>query len=195
MGVFISINFLLYVKIARYKYNMLHSAYMKEEQNEKEISSKKIIVTAIVFFLIGFGAAWLFTKPAEAPDYKNNIDEVVENKDVSTGINTLEVNDQKNSSTVSIVSVKLQNPGWVAIHDDVDGTPGNILGAAWFPKGENSGMVELLRDTEPEKTYFAVLHNDDGDKKFDHTIDVPLMNASNAVILVKFTTTDNQAIQ
>lgn len=170
---------------------------MKEEQNKNEMGSKKVVLTAIIFFLIGFGAAWLYTKPAEAPNYNDvSNDKIVgDQKNTSDGINALEVDDQKSGSTVVVKSVKLENPGWVAIHDDIDGVPGNILGAAWFPKGENSGTVELLRNTEKEKTYLAVLHNDDGDKKFDHKIDVPLMDASNKVIMVKFTAMEEPITQ
>ena len=174
---------------------MVHSAYMKEEQTKKEFGSKKVVLTAVVFFLIGFGAAWIYTKPAEAPSSNQSEEELTGTNIPSMGLNAIEVDDQKVGSTVSIKSVKFENPGWVAIHDDVDGKPGNILGAAWFPKGQNSGMVELLRNTEQGKTYFAMLHHDDGDKKFDHKIDMPLTDASGTIIMVKFMTTENPAVQ
>ncbi|TSC52441.1 MAG: hypothetical protein LiPW41_211 [Parcubacteria group bacterium LiPW_41] len=167
---------------------------MKEENNKNESGSKRVVLTAVVFFLIGFGAAWMFAKPAEAPTSEVK-DEVVETKIPSMGSNAIEVDDQKIGMTVSLKSVKFESAGWVAIHDDNGGTPGNILGAAWFPSGENSGAVELLRSTESGKTYFAMLHNDDGDKKFDHKIDVPLTDASSTIIMVKFMASDTPAVQ
>lgn len=173
---------------------MVHSAYMKEENNKNETGSKKVVLTAIVFFLIGFGAAWMFAKPAEAPA-DDTREEVVDTAIPSMGTNAIEVDDQKVGSTVSLKSVKFENAGWVAIHDDKEGTPGNILGAAWFPSGENSGLVELLRNTESGKTYFAMLHNDDGDKKFDNKIDVPITDASGTIIMVKFMASETPAVQ
>ena len=174
---------------------MVHSAYMKEENNKNESGSKKVVLTAIVFFLIGFGAAWMFAKPVEAPKDETNEQEVIGDAIPLMGSNAIEVDDQKIGSTVSIKSVKFERAGWVAIHDDLDGTPGNILGAAWFPSGENSGAVELLRNTENGKTYFAMLHNDDGDKKFDNKIDVPLTDASSTIIMVKFMASETPAVQ
>lgn len=174
---------------------MVHSAYMKEENNKNESGSKKVVLTAIAFFLIGFGISWVFSKPAEAPTSDTNEQEVIDGNIPSMGSNAIEVDDQKVGSAVVIKSVKFERAGWVAIHDDVNGTPGNILGAAWFPSGENSGAVELLRNTESGKTYFAMLHNDDGDKKFDHKIDVPLTDASSTILMVKFMATETPAIQ
>jgi len=174
---------------------MVHSAYMKEENNKNELGSKRVVLTAIVFFLIGFGAAWMVAKPVEAPKEDTSEQETIENNIPLMGSNAIEVDDQKVGPTVSIKSIKFERAGWVAIHDDLDGVPGNILGAAWFPSGENSGAVELLRNTGDGKTYFAMLHNDDGDKKFDHKIDVPITDASSTIIMVKFMTSETPAIQ
>lgn len=191
---FIYDKFSLCVKLAGQEYNLVYSAYMKEEQTKKECGSKKVVLTAIIFFLIGFGASWLYLKPAQAPSAQDE-EASAELNIPSMNVNAIEVDDQKVGSTVSVKSVKFENPGWVAIHDDADGKPGNILGAAWFPKGENSGIVELLRDTEQGKTYFAVLHNDDGDREFNHKIDLPLTDASGTIIMVKFMAAENPATQ
>lgn len=167
---------------------------MKEENNKNESGSNKVVLAAIVFFLIGFGTAWMFAKPVEAP--VDEVKEEVVNANIPLmSVNTVEVDDQKVGSTVFLKSIKFENAGWVAIHDNNEGVPGNILGAAWFPSGENSGLVELLRNTENGKTYFAMIRSDDGDKKFDNKIDVPITDASGAIIMAKFMTSETQAAQ
>lgn len=91
--------------------------------------------------------------------------------------------------TVALDQVVLSKPGWVAIHDDVNGTPGRILGAKLFDSGKSNGYVELLRATVPGTSYFAVLHNDDGNyKNFNVKTDTILKNESGAIIMTKFTT-------
>lgn len=78
------------------------------------------------------------------------------------------VGDQAGGKTVTITSVSLPSSGWVAVHEDATGRPGKILGAQRFSKGTHAkGVVELLRATENGKTYYAMLHDDDGDRTFD----------------------------
>jgi hypothetical protein len=60
---------------------------------------------------------------------------------------------------------------WIAIRDNVNGKPGNILGARLFGKGSREGSIELIRATEVGKSYFAVVHNSNGDQKFDSKAD------------------------
>ncbi|MBA3550979.1 hypothetical protein H0W32_02105, partial [Patescibacteria group bacterium] len=49
--------------------------------------------------------------------------------------------------------------------------------------------VDLLRNTENGKSYFAVLHTDDGNyKNFNAQTDIILKNVKGEMIMVKFTT-------
>ncbi len=108
---------------------------------------------------------------------------------VIEGDNGVIVQDQSAGNKVDVAQVVLKTPGWVAIHDDVNGQPGRILGAKLFDSGKLNGNVELLRNTENGKSYFAVLHTDDGNyKSFNAQTDTILKNAQGEMIMVKFTT-------
>lgn len=104
-----------------------------------------------------------------------------------TGKNTLDVSDQLAGSLVNLSSVALNEQGWVAIHEDADGEPGWILGATLVFAGErNNVAVELLRPTLAGKTYYAMLHHDDGDKMFDIKKDLPIKDSTGSVLMMKF---------
>lgn len=89
----------------------------------------------------------------------------------------LSVKEQIPGDVVLVDRVVMEKAGWVAIHDDLGGQPGNILGAYYLPAGEHSGqLVPLLRGMKDETSYIAVIHNDDGDKVFDYKLDLPRLN-------------------
>ena len=93
--------------------------------------------------------------------------------------------DQAAGSTVS-VSVNASKPVWVVVHEDSEGAPGSILGAQLFATGSHEGVVDLLRGTEIGQEYYVMLHSDDGDRKFDYKKDLPVKDATGAVIMHGF---------
>ncbi|MEK7099358.1 MAG: hypothetical protein AAB916_02480 [Patescibacteria group bacterium] len=105
---------------------------------------------------------------------------------ISAGISTVSADNQAAGNMVSL-TVKAEKDIWVAIHEDKAGKPGNILGAQLFTKGTHTGKVELLRPTTAGMKYYAMLHADNGDKKFDHAVDMPLMASTGGVIADEFT--------
>lgn len=104
----------------------------------------------------------------------------------SSGKNSVNVPDQLAGRMVKVASVSLEKTGWIVIHEEREGIPGNILGARRFSAGSGSGDIELLRATNEGKVYYAMVHSDDGDSAFDFKKDVPLSDASEAPIMVKF---------
>ncbi|MFA6536007.1 MAG: hypothetical protein WC250_03635 [Candidatus Paceibacterota bacterium] len=146
---------------------------------DEKKSNGKYVVIAVVAFLVGFGSAWLWlTKsPAGVAIVGDKTSGKVENK---TGLeitgNSIVVGDQVAGISASIDSVKVEKTSWVAIHEDNNGAPGNILGAQLFEAGEHSGSVELLRGMLPAKTYYAMIHTEDGDRAFDPKKDLPLID-------------------
>jgi len=100
----------------------------------------------------------------------------------------LSVSGQSAGNSVSIDSLKLTaEKTWVAIHEDSEGAPGNILGAKRFRPEDASGTILLLRNTEAGKTYHAMLHTDDGDDIFDQNKDMPTLE-NNTPVMVSFST-------
>jgi len=98
--------------------------------------------------------------------------------------NKVIVSDQLAGNMVKIESVSLTFDGWVAVHEDINGQPGNILGAQRFDAGSYSGgQVELARASVTGGKYYVMLHTDDGDKMFDHKLDLPFMENGLAVMI------------
>ena len=112
----------------------------------------------------------------------------------STGHNSISVEDQEPGSSVTIQSLTLGMNGWVVIHDDREGMPGHILGARRFNAGTYTGQnAELLKQTEEGKVYYAVLHADDGDRKFDYRVDLPIKDDIGNMVLMRFVATAQPA--
>lgn len=96
--------------------------------------------------------------------------------------------DDQPAGITATVTVTFDKSMWIAIHEDANGMPGKILGAQMFAKGTHTGAVDLLRPTEGERKYYAMVHTDDGDRKFDQKKDMPAKNADGAAIMHAFMT-------
>ncbi|HEY4486436.1 MAG TPA: hypothetical protein VJB70_01750 [Candidatus Paceibacterota bacterium] len=106
----------------------------------------------------------------------------------ASGRNVLVIAPQAAGNTVVISLAALSVDGWIAIHEDAGkGQLGIILGARKFSVGDYFGEpIELLRETDGGRTYFAVLHRDDGDENFNHVTEVPYINVSGDAIKEQF---------
>ena len=93
------------------------------------------------------------------------------------------VNNQRPGGTVAIASMTLSKKSWVAIKD----SKGVILGAGLFQANETSGVVPLLRGTQPGQTYEAVIYVDTTDKVFDWHQDQLVVSAGGAPVSAMFT--------
>ena len=97
------------------------------------------------------------------------------------------VSDQTAGTLVAIGAVDMSVNGWVVVHEDRDGAPGNILGAQRFDAGSyTGGQVELLRATVAGGKYYVMLHQDNGDKMFDHILDLPYKSSESAYVMATF---------
>ena len=60
--------------------------------------------------------------------------------------------------------VKTDGPGWIAIREDNGGSPGDVIGSAFIPEGEDRDIdIMLTRDAVDGETLHAVIHVDDGE--------------------------------
>ncbi len=92
------------------------------------------------------------------------------------GKNAIYVAEQKPSKTVTVAAVRLNQPGFVVIHEDAAGVPGAVLGASvLLPVGDvkNIPPLPLSRETKDGDMIYAMLHIDDGDGIFDLIRDAP----------------------
>jgi len=148
------------------------------------IFNQKWITSFVIGIVVGSGAAWLWlsdTPPVEI----NDTVEITQ----SEKIFAIVVADQNAGIEVHIKEVTLQKTGWVAIHESQNGSPGTVLGAQLFNAGKQSGTVDLLRGTAPGSVYYAVLHDEDGDRAFNLRKDLPLSDSMGNPIMAEFRTT------
>lgn len=183
------------------------------------IGYSTLAIVFVIAFLLGYGtSARLVMRPAGelVSEEENEMSEgevAVEQKEsivgeetslessmakislsLGTGINTVSADSQPAGNTVS-VAVKLEKETWVAVHEEAAGKPGRILGAQLFTAGTHFGKVDLLRGTVVGGKYYAMLHADDGDRKFDLAKDQPLVTGAGAAITDEFTATAGAAVQ
>ncbi|MGM0629297.1 MAG: DUF7282 domain-containing protein [Patescibacteria group bacterium] len=104
---------------------------------------------------------------------------------------SIEVADQEAGDAVFVSDMDLTESRWIVVHEDRDGELGNILGARLFPATANDGSVNLLRETEEGKSYYAVLYKvaereKDKGRRFDASRDVPLIKEGGEMKKVLF---------
>ena len=171
------------------------------EQEANKSFAVAIIITFVIAFWIGFFVGWLITGRAVTPASPQSSAQEEESSlpsvfSVPGGENSIEAADQSASNHVRVAAVTLTEEGWIVIHEDRDGAPGNILGAAWLPAGVYQEKdIELLRATETGKRYYAMLHREgkgETELATEHTFDIerdmPLQDARGTVIMASFET-------
>lgn len=100
--------------------------------------------------------------------------------------NRLIMSPQRPGNSVIIDEVGLQNPGYVVIHEDNNGEPGKVLGRSGLLSAGDKQDLVIRVGLAPNKSYVAVLHDDDGNKTFDVLKDLPIMSAQAAPVMVQF---------
>ena len=102
----------------------------------------------------------------------------------SNELNIVETEAQKPGDTVTIPRVLLASPGFVMIHESVNGQTGPIVMTGdYLPAGESTDVVvETGRVTRSGEEFFAMLHVDDGNGSYDNPgIDPPIVQGGTIV--------------
>jgi len=100
--------------------------------------------------------------------------------------NLLKVSDQNAGYAVIVQNAQVADTDWVAVQEEKQGMPGNVLGAARFVDGARMGTVELLRQTIPGKTYFVSIYKDEGNSSFSKSGDVQVKDPDGRALYVSF---------
>lgn len=171
-------------------------------------NNQKVLISALVGFIVGAAAVWVWSVAMTPQQNAQELgqDEEVREETESEGELTsapggdaqeesaqvaiddsdlINVSDQAAGAAVAF-SVAFDEPGWVAIHEERDGTLGNVLGAKWLPAGTHEATVKLLRNTVSGQTYHAVLYHDDGDRQFEVSSEARLLDGSKQPIQTAF---------
>lgn len=144
------------------------------------------VVTVIVIIILIVLGYYLFKgNPGTTNTDDNNATSTDQVSDVNE-VNRIVVSDQYPGNVVYISSAQVANGAWVEIHKDNNGTPGAIIGSAWVDKGIAPVKITLTEKTVDGQLYYAMLHSDDGDKKFDAAKDLPLKDSRGNVIMKTF---------
>ena len=153
----------------------------------------RFFITLILGIAIGFGGAWLYFGLGDSGDAAGDAVSGAEAEEENapaggnnTAVASVALSDQSAGSQVALAKVVFDRIGWIAIYEDNEGAPGRILGAQIFDKGENAGVVELLRPTEVGMTYYAIMHSDSGDRRFDLADDPQMAGPSGKVVSQTF---------
>jgi len=170
--------------------------------------NSKVIGALIVGILIGFLSCYVWN------DGKKNFRTKEKNVSVSE-VNTTPPSESRNDASAVLVpearavitaemqlagdvvvvkEVTMPQSGWVVVHEVIDGSVANALGASRVDEGQYDLVtVELLRPTIPENTYVVTLYSDDGDKQFEIGMDTPIVGEDGKAIFREFQTASGSA--
>lgn len=107
---------------------------------------------------------------------------------VMTGANTIYVADQRPGSFLIINLVKLNEDGYVVIHENIQGELGQIIGGTKIlSTGESAGVsASLIRPVSHGESLFAVIHEDSGDDIFSPNLDIPILDEEGNMVFMIF---------
>jgi hypothetical protein len=146
------------------------------------------VVTVIVIIILIVLGYYLFKGNGAPADNTNGTATSTPISDANE-VNRIVVADQYPGNVVYVSSAQLANGGWVEIHKDDNGKPGAIIGSIYAEKGIAPVKVTLTEKTTDGQLYYAMLHSDDGDKKFDAAKDLPLKDSRGNIIMKTFRAT------
>ena len=148
-----------------------------------------MVAKTLVIFLglvaVSLAATLLFRNSSAKPGSTSDSAGLIVSK------NAIYVAEQTSSRTVSVALARLLKRGFVVIHEDNAGKPGNILGASnALAAGETKNLapIALSRATKDGETLYAMIHLDDGDGIFNVVKDKPAEDfLNNSPVMMIFT--------
>lgn len=151
-------------------------------ENQSGVKTWQWVVTVIVIIvLIVIGIMVFGGKSDKAPTTSDT--DMSDTLSTEPGANGIVMADQYPGNVVYLSSVQLAKGGWVVIHKDDNGQPGAIIGSAWAPSGITPVKVTLTDPLIDGGTYYAMLHSDNGDQKFNASDDLPLKDGKGNVVM------------
>lgn len=150
----------------------------------------KIIIIIISFILMaGFGLYQMFFMAGKVSVAPEPIIINIES-------DAIDVKDQQPGSVVIVSSVNLIRKGYVVIHDNNSGRPGNIIGNSRILQEGTSYFVRvgLIRPAKNNETLFAVMYEDSGDGVFSPSIDTAFKSEAGDVVFKRFVISQNADI-
>lgn len=152
---------------------------------EQSNNTYKIVIGIVIVLLIILGIYSFTKKPAETynGDTKTNVN------NTPAADYSLVVDDQFPGTVVYVSTASLKKAGYVVIHKETAGKPGAVIGSKAFSAGTNPGQVDLSEATIEGMNYYAMIHEDNGDGKFDAATDMVAKDKTGMSMIVKFKAT------
>ena len=144
------------------------------------------VVTVVIIIALVIIAIVVFSNKSSAPVMDETPTVTTTS---STGVaNRIDVGDQYPGNVVYVQGVSLAKDGWVVIHKDNAGQPGEIIGYSYVLAGVNPVTITLNagKVITDGGTYYVMLHTGIDPKKFDPSVDKPLTNANGDIIMHVF---------
>lgn len=109
------------------------------------------------------------------------------------GQNSLSVATQDTGAkSVIVTTVSLQQPGYIVIHADDNGSPGAVLGQSALLQAGTHTNISVPLSVKNNTTYWAMLHTDNGNGTYATAEDAPTTNGG-VVVMVSFVGDDRSA--
>ncbi|MEP7201081.1 MAG: hypothetical protein ABI894_00625 [Ilumatobacteraceae bacterium] len=112
--------------------------------------------------IVGFAAASVLALGACSSDSKSSPASAAPAASAMSG--SLDAADQSgDGQTMTIKAVNIAgSAGFIAVHADLDGKPGPVVGHVAIPAGDSSDVVVTLDKATPTGAYWPMLHLDAG---------------------------------
>jgi hypothetical protein len=152
------------------------------------MKDKQLLLAVCGTLALGALAFWYLRgqAPSEIPAQEPAPEESL---GLRVGPNALVVQDQRPGKAILVSFVGIEGSGFVTIHADGGGKPGDLLGvSALVAEGATDESVKLSRATRDGETLYAVLRKDDGDGMFDASDDEIVKDFQGNDLVAVFTT-------
>ena len=135
------------------------------------------------------GAFVFFSGQGGVKDWEEATDDV---SGLRVGENAVYVPEQKPGRSVLVKLAVLAEGGFAVIHEDVNASPGPIIGASeYLPAGESKDVaIALTREVADGEMFMAMRHRDTGNQSFAATDD-PGVVENGAIVMMNFSVDEN----
>lgn len=152
---------------------------------------QKVIVIVVLVVILLIGGYWYFNgkNSANNSNGNNTNSTYSQTNNTSKGdvpgdsgpnpqtptTDTIAVSTQVPGNSINIDNAYLSEPGFIVIHEaTADGKPGNIIASSGLLGVGPIQDLEIKVTVKAGAKYFAMLHKDNGDKKFNVATDAPI---------------------
>lgn len=151
---------------------------------------KNVFMGLAVVVLLGVGIWYsgVLTAAPEVPATSNTEGNQQTSSFAKLAANAIYVAPQRPGKEIIVTTVNMEAPGYVVIHESVDGKPGAIIGhSALLSDRTNSNItIPLTRTVKDGEALIAMLHTEKGNTGFDANTDLPVLDSENNSIYMNF---------